>query len=89
MGELIHQFAEPVNAADGVAYVAQVWAEFDTRWHGWLVFIAADGRILRTGRETSQASRDAMAVWAAGLRPIYLDGALARAVPPSAEMPAA
>jgi hypothetical protein len=89
MAELIHQYAAPVVASDGVSYVAQVWAEHDDRWHGWLVFIAADGRILRTGRETTQASRDAMIVWAMCLRPVYLDGALGRAFPPTSELPAA
>jgi hypothetical protein len=89
MAELIHQFTGPVISADGVSYVAQAWAEREDRWHGWLVFIAADGRILRTARETTQATRDAMIVWAMGIRPVYLDGALARAFPPTAELPAA
>ena len=89
MAELIHQYGAAVVSTDGVSYVAQAWAEQDDRWHGWLVFIAADGRILRTARETTQASRDAMIVWAMGLRPVYLDGALARAFPPTAELPAA
>lgn len=89
MAEMIHQYAAPVESADGVSYIAQAWAERDDRWHGWLVFISADGRILRTARETTQATRDAMVVWAMGLRPVYLDGALTRAFPPSAELPAA
>ena len=89
MAELIHQYQAPVLAADGTAYVAQAWAAHDERWHGWLVFIAADGRILRTARETTQGGRDAMVVWAMGLRPVYLDGALSRAFPPTAEQPAA
>jgi hypothetical protein len=90
MAELIYQFPDPVRSTDDVLYVVQVWAEHDDhRWHGWLVFVAADGRILRTARETTQASRDAMYIWTVGLRPIYLDGALTRAVPPSAETSAA
>ena len=89
MAEIIHQYGAPVVGTDGVSYVAQAWAERDERWHGWLVFIAADGRILRTAQETTQASRDAMIVWAMGLRPVYLDGALGRAFPPTAELPAA
>jgi len=88
-GELICQFRDPVRSGEGVAYVAQVWARRDDRWHAWLVFIAADGRILRTARETIQASRDAVRDWAAALRPADLHVALARAVPPSAELPAA
>ena len=89
MAELIHQYPDPLPSAEGVPYVAQAWAEFDVRWHGWLVFIAADGRILRTARETSHANRDAVRVWAARLRPPALARALSRAIPPSAELPAA
>ena len=87
--ELIHQYREPVHGHDGVAYVAQAWGLHGDRWHGWLVFIAADGRILRTAREKVYASRDAVLEWAAALRPADLGRALARAVPPSAELPAA
>jgi hypothetical protein len=89
VAELIRQFSDPVKSEDGVPFVAQAWAELDDRWHGWLVFIAADGRILRTARETSHASRDALCAWAARLRPRALAAALSHAVPPSAERPAA
>jgi hypothetical protein len=87
--EMIHQYREPVRARDGTPYVAQAWADRDVRWHTWLVFIAADGRILRTAREKVYASRDAALVWAVAQRPGDLARALARAVPPSAELPAA
>ena len=89
VAELIHQYPDPLLSADGVAYVVQAWGECDIRWHGWLVFIAADGRILRTARETSHANREAVRVWAAHLRPSALTRALSRAVPSSAELPAA
>ena len=89
MAELIHQYREPVRSADGVPYVAQAWAHGNGRWHGWLVFIAADGSILRTEREKVYASRHAVIVWAMALRPSDLSRALAGAVPPSAELPAA
>jgi hypothetical protein len=89
MVDMIRQLPDPVLSAEGVPYVVQVWAEGSVRCHGWLVFIAADGRILRTSRETSRASRAAILRWATRLRPIDLDDALARAFPPSAERPAA
>ena len=89
MAELIYQFPGPLRSADGVAYVVQAWGERNGGWHGWLVFIAADGAILRTARETAHPDRDAVAAWAVGLRPAELRGALARAVPPSAQLPAA
>lgn len=34
--------------------------------------------MLRTARETTQPNRDAIAYWAAGIEPIYLEGALKR-----------
>ena len=89
MGELIHQFRDPVRGPDGVAYVAQAWGHGNGRWHGWLVFIAADGSILRTAREKVYATRHAVLVWAMALRSPDLSRALARAVPPTAELPAA
>ena len=87
--ELIHQFRDPVPSPDGVLYVAQAWAARDHGWTGWLVFIAADGRILRTERETMQSSRDAIRRWVAALAAQDLRAALQRAVPPNAELPAA
>jgi hypothetical protein len=87
--ELIYQYREPVYAPDRVPYVAQAWAQRNGRWQSWLVFIAADGRILRTPREKVYASRDAVLVWAVSLRAADLGRALARAVPASAELPAA
>jgi hypothetical protein len=89
MAELIHQYRDPVRSADGVAYVAQAWGHGNGRWHGWLVFIAADGSILRTAREKVYTTRHAVVVWAMALRSADLSRALARAVPPTAELPAA
>jgi hypothetical protein len=89
MAELIHQFRDPVPSPDGVLHVAQAWAERNRGWHGWLVFIAADGRIVRTARETTHPSRDATRAWASAISATELRAALQRAVPPSAEMPAA
>ena len=90
MAELIYQCSAPLQSADGIAYVVQTWGERDRDgWHGWLVFIAADGAILRTARESTHGSRDAVAAWAVGRRPAQLRAALARAVPPSAQLPAA
>ena len=54
----------------------------DGTWEGWLVFfpVAGGSAIAPPGPETTQRTSDALAVWAAGLRPIYLEGALVRAV---------
>jgi hypothetical protein len=53
----------------------------DGTWEGWLEFRPADisQPIFRTEQETSQPNRAAIDYWAAGLEPIYLEGALARA----------
>jgi D-alanyl-D-alanine carboxypeptidase len=83
--ELIHAFATQVADPSGRVYAVQARGgpRADGLWEGWLTFTAADGAMLRTGRETTQSSRDALAYWAAGLEPVYLDGARARARPVS------
>ena len=87
--ELIYQYRAPVEGARGASYVAQAWAQRNGRWHTWLVFIGVDDQILRTPREKVYATRDAVLVWAVSLRPADLARALARAVPATAELPAA
>lgn len=88
MAELIHTHSARVRGPGGVAYEARVYAEPERggTWKGWLEFHplpaqaggAARG-VLRTDRETTQPSRDAVDYWAGGLEPVYLEGALARA----------
>ena len=53
-------------------------ARGDGTWSGWIEFDNGVSR-LRTGQETSQPSRDALAYWASGLEDVYFDGALTRA----------
>ena len=82
MAELIQTYAEVVRDAQGVEWVAEARGEAreDGTWEGWLEFVpASGGASRRTGRETTQPDRDALAYWASGLEPIYLDGAFARA----------
>jgi len=54
----------------------------DGTWTGWLEFEAQDlpGEVLATGEETSQPNLAAIEYWAGGLEPIYLEGALGRAL---------
>jgi len=51
-------------------------------WEGWLEFHPTDESkpVLRTGIETEQPDRVAIDYWAMGLGPVYLGGALARAL---------
>ena len=82
MAELIHEHSTRVTGEDGTTYVVRICGEerADGTWEGWLEFHPTEGKpVLRTGQETSQPSRVAIAYWASGLEPIYLDGAFARA----------
>lgn len=53
----------------------------DEMWGGWLVFFpVSGGAAISSGRETTQSTFDALAVWASGLTEVYLEGALVRAL---------
>jgi len=80
MAEMIHEFSTPVRGPDGAGYPARAYAEQRGNvWIGWLEFGARDST-MKTAEETSQPTRDAVAYWASGLEPIYLEGALRRAI---------
>ncbi len=83
MPELIQEYSFVYRDDAGTPYVLRAWGDSrsDGTWEGWLEFTPADGmgRDLRTGRETTQPNRDAVAYWASGLEPIYFEGAFARA----------
>jgi len=82
MAELIQTYAETLRDSGGAEYVARAYGEAreDGTWEGWLEFApASGGASRRTGRETTQPDRDALAYWATGLEPVYLEGAFARA----------
>jgi len=83
MPELIFEHTAQVEDADGGVYVPRTYgqARADGTWTGWIEFHPLDGEglVLRTGQETSQPNREALAYWAAGLEPVYFDGAFARA----------
>jgi len=98
MAETLLQFQTPVTAPDGTVYVARAaGAQFDgPSWQGWIEFVpAAGGPALRTSRETTQPNRVDLEYWATGLTPVYLEGALARAIaslkgparPPATDVP--
>ena len=83
MADTIHRYSRPVRDAEGRMYVAEAHGRRATTgmWEGWIEFIGV-GRaiVLRSGIETRQADRRALAYWASGLQPTYLDGALRRAL---------
>ena len=82
MAILIHEHSTHVRTPTGDLFSARTWGEQEGHvWHGWLEFVpaAADRPVLRTDRETSQPSRQALEYWAEGLEPLYFEGAFARA----------
>jgi hypothetical protein len=69
--------------ASGRIYRPRAYADAraDGTLDGWLVFFpVGGGQAIATERETTQATFEALTVWAAGLTPVYLEGALARAI---------
>jgi len=85
MEELIHEFASEISDADGHIYTARALGrqrKGRTVWEGWLEFAPVGGRgIVRRGQiETTQPNREALAYWASGIEPVYLEGALERAI---------
>jgi hypothetical protein len=91
MAEVFVEFPEPVVAKDGRAYIARACGApaNSALWHGWLEFVPVDGGVpVRSSRETTQPNRVDTAYWATGLTPVYLEGALERALNPLTRIPA-
>ena len=87
MAEVLVQFENSVAADDGTTYYAQACGAPmpDGLWEGWIEFAPADGGTpLRSPRETTQPNRNGAVYWATGLTPVYLAGALVRALNPIA-----
>src|ERR1043165_8804919 len=92
MAEVLVEFSEPVRAKDGRVFVARACGSAMDRqlWQGWLEFIPVDGgAAIRSSRETTQPNRQDTAYWATGLTPVYLEGALERALNPLPPVPTA
>ena len=86
MAEVLIEFEGTVTGIDERAYEARACARerADGLWEGWLEFIPLDGStVLRTGRDTTQPSREDALYWATGLTITYLDGALLRILRPA------
>jgi hypothetical protein len=90
MAEALVNFNDLVTAPDGATYMARACGRAmpDGRWEGWLEFEPTDGSpIIRSARETTQPNRTDTEYWATGLTPVYLEGALARALNPTIVVP--
>jgi hypothetical protein len=88
--ELIHEFASEIADADGHSYTARAMGrqrKGQTVWEGRLEFTPLGGRgmVRRSEVETTQPNREALAYWASGVEPVYLEGALERAIASRAE----
>ena len=83
MAELIHEHHTHIRTPGGAVYVPRTYAapNPDGVWEVWLRFQPLDhrGPVLETDRESSQATREAVDSWAAGLEGAYFEGAFARA----------
>lgn len=84
MSEVLLEYPSPVSAADGRTFRARACAsEMATGlWQGWIEFLPDDPSELpvRSPRETTQPNRTDTHYWATGLTPVYLEGALRRAL---------
>jgi hypothetical protein len=85
MEELIQEYTSEIADADGHAYTARAMGrqrKNRTVWEGWLEFAPLGGRgiVRRSQVETTQPNREALAYWASGIEPVYLEGALERAI---------
>jgi hypothetical protein len=86
VAEVLAEYPTPVAAENGQTYIARVvGAEADDGlWQGWIEFVPLDvgGIPVRSPRETTQPNRRDTEYWATGLTPVYLEGALRRALNP-------
>ena len=92
MAEVLARFSEPVRDQEGRIYRAQACGApmADGLWEGWIEFVPIDsGPAVRSPRETTQPNGRDAAYWASGLTPIYLEGALGRALNPTVRRVAA
>jgi hypothetical protein len=88
MAQIFATFSAPIASSHGVFYTARACGgeATDGLWHGWVEFMPVEGGApIRSPRETTQPNRVDTEYWATGLTPVYLEGALQRALsgPPS------
>ena len=84
MAEVLVEFDAAFPGPGGAIYVPRACARptDDGGWEGWLEFSDLEtGVVIRSGRETTQPNRADVMYWATGLTRVYLEGALARALP--------
>lgn len=87
MATTLCSFETPVVTHAGETYSARACGRQrnDNLWEGWIEFKRPGGEVLRSGRETTQPNLTDLEYWAQGLTPVYLEGALHRALQPAPE----
>jgi len=88
MAEVLLRFDPAVISKSGDAYRARACGRQrdDGLWEAWIEFEPlSGGETLRSARETTQPNFTDLQYWATGLTPVYLEGALARALNPPRE----
>ena len=88
MATTLLSFETPVVSQTGETYSARACGRQreDRLWEGWIEFEGPGGDVPRSGRETTQPNLTDLEYWAQGLTPVYLEGALRRALEPAPEM---
>jgi hypothetical protein len=92
VAEVLITFSEPIQSRTGDVYIARACAAPTQTgmWEGWIEFLpVGGGETIESGRETTQPNRADTEYWASGLAPIFLEGALERALHPLARAPVA
>ena len=85
MAEVLVEFSDVVISAGTRRYTGRACGSpmESGQWQGWVEFVDLDtGEAVRTPRETTQPNRTDTVYWATGLTPVYLEGALQRALHP-------
>ena len=84
MDTTIHEFTREIADEDGHLYAARAVGRGreDGTWIGWFEFQPRGGRgiVRRTDAETTQPNLESLRYWASGIEPVYLEGALERAI---------
>jgi hypothetical protein len=85
MAEVLLTFESGLYTEDGEDVQSRACGRerSDGMWEGWIEFEFANGKVVRTPRETSQPNRADLVYWATGLTSVYLEGALHRALHPT------
>lgn len=84
MAEVLVDYENTISDAEGSRWAARACGRHGVGnlWEGWIEFVplALERKPIRSGRETTQPSREDLLYWATGLTPVYLRGALIRAL---------